>query len=55
MVVESGAVVHFDGIVKHTVDVRGAACLEGLVGTLAVSDDATVCLENFQITGKPAA
>lgn len=55
MIIEEDAVVYFDGIVKHSVDVRGAACLQGLVGSLTASDDATVCLENFQVTGERAA
>ncbi len=46
LLVDTGAVAHITGIVKGNVDVRGAACIHGNVGSLKTADDAVLCLDN---------
>ena len=55
VLVETGAVVHLDGIVKGNVDVRGAACLSGIIGSLCAAEDAVICLDAMQSSKNSAA
>jgi hypothetical protein len=43
--VEPDGVLYFHGILKGDLDVKGAACVAGILGKINAADDATVCIE----------